>query len=138
MRRRKTFLFRVLSLGLTVSFLHLLCSVATVPDAMARMAPPWSTPHVPRADACIPPAVQEAAWREAMRLAHNLAETDPMGDEIAGQLRRAHAGGTLPFASAPACPELVVDPLTITLIVAAATLAIMFFLWAIAMIGTTS
>jgi hypothetical protein len=82
--------------------------------------------------------VQEAAWQEAMRLARKLAETDPMGDEIAGQLRRAHASGTLPFASAPACPELVVDPLTITLIVAAATLAVLFLVWAIAMIGTTS
>jgi hypothetical protein len=137
MRRPETFFFRPLSLVITVSFVHLLLLVPVVPDATARMGPAWSTPPLPREDPCVSPAMVETAWQEAMRSAQKLAETDPLGAEIAAELRRGRANGTLPFATAPACPQRVVDPLTVTLLIAAAALAITFIVWAIAMIGST-
>lgn len=137
MSRPENFVFRALSLVITVSFIHLLLAVAVVPDAMARMGPAWSTPHLSPADTCVSPAMLEAAWQAAMRSAQKLAETDPLGEEIASQLRRGRANGTLPFATATGCPEQVVDPLTVTLLIAAAVLAITFIVWAIAMIGST-
>jgi len=129
--------FRALSLVITVSFVHLLLAVAVVPDAMARMAPAWSPPHVPASDTCVSPALVEAAWQEAMRAAQKLAETDVLGEEIANQLRRGRADGTLPFTSPTGCPEQVVDPLTITLLIAVGVLAITFIVWAIAVMGST-
>ncbi|MGI0029073.1 MAG: hypothetical protein ACREAQ_05085 [Nitrososphaera sp.] len=128
---------RTLSLVITVSFVHLLLAVAVVPDAMARMGPVWSPPHLPAADTCVSPALVEAAWQEAMRAAQQLAETDLLGEEIASQLRRGRANGTLPFTSPTGCPERVVDPLTVMLLIAAAAMAITFIVWAIAMIGST-
>jgi hypothetical protein len=137
MRRPENFLFRALSLVITVSFVHLLLLVAVVPDATARIGPAWSLQPLPHEDTCVSPAMLETAWQEAMRSAQKLAQTDPMGAEIATELRRGRANGTLPFATAPGCPQRVVDPLTVTLLIAAAALAITFIVWAIAMIGST-
>lgn len=129
--------FRALSLVITVSFVHLLLAVAVVPDAMARTGLVWSAPDRPPADTCVSPALLEAAWQEAMRSAQKLAETDLLGEEIANQLRRGRANGTLPFASPTGCPQQVVDPFTVMLVIAAVALAITLIVWAIAMIGST-
>lgn len=137
MSRPGPLVFRALSLVITVSFVHLLLAVAVVPDTMARMGPVWSPPHVPAFDTCVSPVLVETAWQEAMRAAQQLAETDLLGEEIASQLRRGRATGMLPFTSPTGCPERVVDPLTVTLLIAAGFLAITFIVWAIAMIGST-
>ena len=137
MSRPGPLVFRALSLVITVSFVHLLLAVAVVPDAMARMGPAWSPIHVPPEDTCVSPTLVELAWQKAMRTAEKLAETDLLGEEIANQLRRGRANGTLPFSSPTGCPQQVVDPITIALLIAAAALAITFLVWAIAMIGST-
>jgi hypothetical protein len=137
MRRPKSFLFRTLSLVVTVSFAHLLLSVAVVPDTIARMGPAWSTPHLPGADTCVPPATLEAAWQEAVTLAPRISDTDAMAEEITRVLMSAHADGTLPFFEPNGCPQPVIDPVTISIIIGLAALAITLIVWAIAVAGST-
>jgi hypothetical protein len=137
MRSPKSFFFRTVSLVVTISFTHLLLFTATAPDAMARMGPAWSTPHLPGADTCVPPAMLEAAWQEAVSLAPGIAGTDAMAEEVTRVLRSAHANGTLPFFEPNGCPQPVIDPLTITLIISLAALAITLIVWAIAVAGST-
>jgi hypothetical protein len=62
---------------------------------------------------------------------------DVVEEEVARQLGRAHAHGTLPFATRAGCPELVFDPLTAAVIIGVAALALTLLVWAIAMIGST-
>ncbi len=136
MRCPNSFFFRTLSLVVTVSFAHLLLSTAVVPDAIARMGPAWSTPHLPGADTCVPPAMLETAWQEAVTLAPEIADT-AMAEKITEVLRSARANGTLPFFEPNGCPQPVIDPLTITLIISLAALAITLIVWAIAVAGST-
>ncbi len=137
MRRLGPILFRTLSLLVLVSFVTLLLPVPAVPDALGRMAPPWSSPPPPKSNTCVPPAVLEAAWRDAIIMAERLDHTNPAGEGIARQLQRARADGSLPFADTTGCPQLVLDPLTVMAIVGVAALTITLIIWAIAMIGSS-
>jgi hypothetical protein len=137
MRRLGRILFRTLSLVVLVSFVTLLLPFPAVADVQARMAPPWRTPPPSTTNACVPPAMLEAAWRDAVILAERRDHRNPAGEDIARQLKRAHSNGSLPFADTAGCPQLVFDPFTAMAIVGVAALTITLILWAIAMLGST-